>query len=163
MYVFIERGERRKKERERNVNVWLPLMHPYRGPGLQLRHVPWLGIELVTLCFAAWCSVHWDIPARALFLIFWWSLTVFLSSSTSLQSHQLFMRVCFSPHLHQHLFFVCLFVCFLIVAIMTGVRWYLIVGFFSFFAFSWWLVMSGILTIYMSFLEKCLFRSSDNF
>ena len=84
---------------------------PYRGPGLQLRHVPWLGIELVTLCFIAWCSVHWDTSARALFLIFWWSLTVFLSSSTSLQSHQLFMRVCFSPHLHQHLFFVCLFVC----------------------------------------------------
>ena len=26
---------------------------PYRGPGLQPRHVPWLGIELSTLWFAA--------------------------------------------------------------------------------------------------------------
>ena len=29
---------------ERNINVWLPLGHPL--PGQQLRHVPWLGIEL---------------------------------------------------------------------------------------------------------------------
>ena len=27
------------RERERNINVWLPLLHPYWGPGLQPRHV----------------------------------------------------------------------------------------------------------------------------
>ena len=38
---------------------------PHRGPGLQPRHVPWLGIELATLWFAAWHSVHWATPAMA--------------------------------------------------------------------------------------------------
>ena len=33
MYLSLERGERRKKERERNIN-WLLLVHP------QHRHVP---------------------------------------------------------------------------------------------------------------------------
>ena len=37
----------------------------YWGPGLQHRHVPWLGIEQVTLCFAGWHSAHWATPARA--------------------------------------------------------------------------------------------------
>ena len=27
-YLFLERGERREKERERNINVWLPLSCP---------------------------------------------------------------------------------------------------------------------------------------
>ena len=29
--LFLERGERRAKERERNITVWLPLMHPPLG------------------------------------------------------------------------------------------------------------------------------------
>ena len=28
IYLFIDREEVRKKERERNIKVWLPLMHP---------------------------------------------------------------------------------------------------------------------------------------
>ena len=28
MYLFLERGEGREKERERNINGWLPLTHP---------------------------------------------------------------------------------------------------------------------------------------
>ena len=28
IYLFLERGEGREKERERNINVWLPLAHP---------------------------------------------------------------------------------------------------------------------------------------
>ena len=31
IYSFLERGERREKERERNNNVWLPLVHPLLG------------------------------------------------------------------------------------------------------------------------------------
>ena len=41
---------------------------PNWGPGPQPRHVPWLGIELATLCFSGPCSIHWVTPARANFL-----------------------------------------------------------------------------------------------
>ena len=41
---------------------WLSLA-PYWGPGLQPRHVPWLGTELVTLWLEG--QYHWATPARA--------------------------------------------------------------------------------------------------
>ena len=28
LFIFLERGERREKEKVRNINVWLPLAHP---------------------------------------------------------------------------------------------------------------------------------------
>ena len=71
LYLFLDRGEGKEKERERIINVWLPLTTPPTGNyGLQLRHVPCLGIEQTTLWFAGWHSVRWATPARATLLIY---------------------------------------------------------------------------------------------
>ena len=61
VYLVLERGEKREKERERNINVWLPLVHPL----LETWPVPWQGIKPATLWFTGQHSIHWATPVRA--------------------------------------------------------------------------------------------------
>ena len=58
LFIYFWRGEEREKERERNIHVWLPLVHPHLGTWPATQACALTGNQTVTLWFAGRHSIH---------------------------------------------------------------------------------------------------------
>ena len=94
-----------------------------------------------------------------LFLARWGTtMLLFRSGSTNLHSHQQFLNVHFSPHF-------CLFLVYLKIAILTGVRWYFIgeLIFISLMISDTEYLFMRLLNIFKSSWKRCILKSSSHF
>ena len=71
LFIFSKRGRKGEREGEkhwceRETLISCLLHTPNWGPGLQPRHVPWLGIETTTFWCIGWCSNQLSHPARVI-------------------------------------------------------------------------------------------------
>ena len=63
--LFLDRGEGREQEKERNISVWLPLVHPQLGTWAATQAYALTGNWTVNPLLH---SIHWAIPARTAFV-----------------------------------------------------------------------------------------------
>ena len=78
IYLFLDRGERREKERERNINVWLPLAHPSSGTWPTTQACPLTGNQTSDplVCRPVFNSLSHTSQGSCLSLNFWWLSTI---------------------------------------------------------------------------------------